>query len=217
MNIAIVTNAVYDVVPEFVVLTDLLKFKYASRHGVSYVRTSSMLHPGIHAAWQKPAVVLDAMEKYDWIVWMDTDAAPVNMDFDLAGYLSGVGDNVVMQKDIMGWNSGVFAIPNTSRCMAWMRFIESLRNEERYASGFWEQQAVSDSFNMDEWRGIPVEPPSWIGWNSYLSIYGERNDPNKYVNGHWVMHVPACPNGDRTIVFNVFVENIYKNCPQKYK
>ena len=111
MKIAMVTNAVYGDLPDYVAMTDMLKCRYCHAYGIEYVRTALNQHPEIRPEWQKPRIMLDVMPGYDWTVWIDCDAAPINLDFDLPGYLSGVGDHVVMRKDVMGWNNGVFAIP----------------------------------------------------------------------------------------------------------
>ena len=173
MKIAMLTNAVYNSLPEYVAITDVMKCMYCGRHGIEYVRMAANPHPEIRPEWQKPRLMLDVMRNHDWTVWVDCDAAPINMAFDLEKYLSGVGDHVVMVKDIMGWNNGVFAVPGTDMAVKWMELVESHRNDDKYQKGFLEQWAMSDTFELDEWRDFVVEPPREIGWNNYLELYGK--------------------------------------------
>lgn len=206
MKIAILTNALYNSLPEYVAITDVMKCMYCGRHGIEYVRMAANPHPELHAVWQKPRLMLDIMRNHDWTVWVDCDAAPINMVFDLEKYLSSVGDHVVMMKDIMGFNAGVFAVPGTDRGVKWMTYIESIRNEKRYQTGFREQNAIADSFGMDEWRDFVVEPPREIGWNNYLELYGKRGDPNLVVRGSWMLHIPCCDDVNRGNIFRNFMK-----------
>ena len=209
MKIAMLTNALYGSMPDWVAFTDLLKCRYCGAYGIDYVRTAANPHPELRPEWQKPKVILDAMKAgHDWIIWMDCDAAPINIGYDVRPYLAGVGDHVVMMKDIMGWNSGVFALPNTTRGRRWMTLIESMRNDKRYHQGVYEQTAIAETFDMDEWRDFVVEPPREIGWNNYLELYGQRGDPNLFRVGHWTLHVPAGSDQIRSSIFREFVKAV---------
>ena len=209
MKIAMVTNAVYDDLPDYVAMTDALKCRYCHVYGIEYVRMAANPHPEIRPEWQKISVLLGLVGKYDWLVWMDCDAAPLNIEFDLPGYLSSVEGHVVMRKDVNGWNAGVFAIPNDRRCIKWLKHVNSLRNEARYHVGFYEQQAMADTLDEVKWRDIVVEPPDEIGWNNYLDgIYGRTGDPNVFQQWHWTLHLPACNSGFRKDVFGRLVSAV---------
>ena len=208
MKIAMLTNALYNSLPEYVAITDVMKCMYCNLHGIEYVRMAANPHPELHAVWQKPRLMLDVMQNHDWTVWVDCDAAPINMAFDLGEYLSGVGDHVVIMKDVMGFNAGVFAVPSTRNGIEWMTYIESLRNDERYQTGFYEQTAISDSFNLDRWRDFVMEPPREIGWNNYLELYGKRGDPNLVARGSWMLHIPAGKDGTRGDIFRKFMKTL---------
>lgn len=199
MNICLVTNAIYDPVPEYVQYTNALKQLYCDSWGIEYLFTSENPLPHLHPQWCKTTFMLKALEEYDWAVWIDCDAATVGMEFDLGGFLSTVGDKVVIAKDINGWNSGVLAVSNKERSMKWLNYIHSLRDEPKYRNGWREQQAMSDSFS-GSWKGIELVPQSGIGWNSYLDIYG-RKEPNLYEHGHWVLHIPGVRDEIRDRIF----------------
>ena len=194
------TNAVYRSFPEFVGYTNGLKQEYCDIWGIDYVFTNKNPHPNSHPQWCKLSVILDEITDCDWVVWMDCDAATVGMGFDLQGWLSTVGDRVVMQKDKLGWNSGVFAVSNRENGLAWLRYIESQSESPRYAKGWRDQQAMIDSFNGD-WGGIVLEPPPEIGWNNYMRLYNRDDDPNPFRKGHWVLHLPGVGDHVRNRIF----------------
>jgi len=207
MKIAILTNAIHGSLPEYVAMTDVLKSMYCKQQGIDYVRMASNPHPNNRPHWSKPKCILDILNSYDWVVWMDADAAPVNMTFNLSKYLLGIGDHVIMLKDVNGWNSGVFALPSTERGFKWIGYIDSLHDEKKYQDGYVDQQAMADSFDLDEWKDYVLEPSSEIGWNSYLNIY-KGETPNKILPNDWVLHLPGVGDKTRNLVFRTALMTI---------
>lgn len=200
LRIALVTNAIYSRTPRFVKITDNLKQAYCQAQDIKFVRLHDNPHRDLHPVWCKPRVLLNTLYDYDCVVWMDCDAAPLNKDFDLRHFIAGQGDRVIMQRDINGWNAGVFSVPHTDDGLAWLQYIEDRRNEPQYQHRFREQQAMADSF-AGEWGRIVTEPPQHIGWNSYLHIYNRTGDKNIYKPGHWCLHLPAVDNARRAELF----------------
>ena len=203
MDILLATNALYENEPEFVALTDALKAEYVRRHkGMGYLRSTANPYPDLPPAWAKPRIILDALAIAEWVVWVDADAAPVGMDADLSGLLKSVPEGkVLMAKDINGWNSGVFACHHDQRTIDWLSHIDAQRGEERYRTGWWEQQAMMDSFGMKEWAGIPTEPPKSFGWNDYPDAYPFAI-PNVAHDGGWCVHTPGKPDFFRNKYFS---------------
>ena len=193
MNICLFTNSIYDELPAYVLVSDQQKRKYAELHGIDFVSTRLNPRPDSHPVWCKPMLCAWMLQQYDWVVWMDADAMPVNMDFDLAGYLGAVNEPVVMGKDINGYNAGVFAVNWKTR--EWLLDMDCRRSQ--YTRRFREQQCMSDSFDRGE---MQCHVPSLeIGWNDFLpSLYKRRPDQidrNVYRKGvSWVLHLPALDN-----------------------
>ena len=77
MKICLVTNAIYDPVPEYVQYTNALKQLYCDSWGIEYLFTSENPLPHLHPQWCKTTFMLKALEEYDWAVWIDCDAATV--------------------------------------------------------------------------------------------------------------------------------------------
>ena len=200
MKIAIATNCIYGSEPEYVKHTDRYKTQYCEKWGIDYLRTSDNPLPSLHAVWSKIPIVMDELKIYDWVVWMDADATTVGMEFDVASYLSGLDDKVVMQKDKLNWNAGVFAVSNGARTGQWLEKIYEMRTVPKYNCGWREQQAMIDSFKSG-WDDVVEVPPKGIGWNSYLPIYGRDDDPNLYGDGHSCLHIPGKPDSIRNRIF----------------
>lgn len=195
MRICILTNVIYNEPPDYVNVSYKAKSLYADRHGIGFVQSHDNPHHESHPVWCKPTLVAHSLESYDWVVWMDADAMPTNLEFDLEKYLSGVEEPLVMGKDINGFNAGVFAVARRAR--DWMLKIAERRKLRVYQRRFREQQAIEDSI----WAGeIKCHvPPLEIGWNDYMpELYNRTLDRNVYERGRsWVLHLPAVKDGRR--------------------
>lgn len=203
MKIGMVSNAIYNIDPPYICHTDNIKRTYCSKWGIDYLRTNQNPHPELHPVWCKPKVLMQYLDKYDWLVWVDMDAAPVGMHFNIEEFLSSVGDRCVMIKDINGWNNGVFAFPCSANGKAWIEDIESHCHDLVYQRRFREQQCMSDSFDR-EWSEFVYQPPKEIGWNSYPDVYAYANRWNPYRDGHFMLHLPGVK--DKSMIAMAFAK-----------
>ena len=127
----------------------------------------------------------------DWVVWMDCDAAPVTMDADLRGWLKGKPKKVIMLKDALGWNSGVFAVPNCPRAYEWLDWLSDMKNMKRFDSGFRDQDEMAWTF-ANNFRDFILEDGYDFGLNNYDDIYPHAKKPNLFVEGKsWCLHIPG--------------------------
>lgn len=205
MKIAIVTNIQYQDMPKWVGYTQEAKKRYCAHRKIEYVFNYDNPHPELHPVWAKPSVLLSVIDSYDYVVWMDADAMPVNLGFDLESYLATTGDHVVMCKDINGWNAGVFSVPNTDNGHAWLGHVEAYCHDPRYQTGYMEQQCMADSF-ATVWKSFAQEPPRDIGWNTYPDIHSYHNVRNPYTDGAWCIHFAGVPEAAR----GYLIKNFYK-------
>ena len=220
MKIAICTVACYpnplEPHNDFVSVTNELKKRYCERHGIRFVySTDNPLAPAT-GHWAKFPILEHALKDdgADWAVWMDADAAPVNMEADLEAVLAKCDQTkMVMAKDVLGWNSGVFAVPNTGRALEWLRKMYSHEIVEHYGSHhdvypFFDQNAIVDSIN-GAYADFVQEPDKDFGWNQYDKIYAFYSDgmPNEFHvgDGHWCLHIPGFANAHRRQRFLYFL------------
>lgn len=229
MKIAICTVALYDPpLPEkanYIGFTDALKMTYCQKYGYAYLKGTDNPHPGRDPHFCKFAILAFALDKgFDWAIWMDCDAAPVNMNYDIADYLKTVDGKIVMDTDILGFNSGVFAVPNNQKARDWLVTMDSeemynvfkdfaFTDQDEMAASFTSPQVSHGKFN-DFW----VNPPREIGFNDFENIYKwyeEKDWPNKYRRGKsWVLHIAGYGDVYRKNRFRVEYQNlILEHCP----
>lgn len=222
MKIAIVTNAVYENEPGYVKATDQLKELYCGKFGYTYLKTSNNPHPEMTGHWSKFRALLEALDGgYDWVVWMDCDAAPARLDYDIADVLGGLdGTRVVIRRDILGWNSGVFAVPNTETMRRWLEWLDSEDTRKVFDNmPFKDQDAIAHSLGYagvftNRW----YEPPEEVGWNQFDGIYKwyyPNRIPNKFVEGKsWCLHIAGYSDQHREWRFRSILDKLTScQCP----
>lgn len=198
MEVCILTNCIYNPLPEYVAISDAAKARYCARHNMGWLSLRSNPRPDSHPCWCKPSLLIWALERYEWAIWMDADALPVNQEWSVARYLEGLEEPVVMGKDINGFNAGVFAVRKDAR--DWLGIIDSRRHLPQYTRRFREQQAMADSIAMGE---IACHVPDLAyGWNDYIpELYNRTCDRNIYRRGEsWCLHLPAVKDCDRAYI-----------------
>lgn len=213
MKVAICTVGVYNppLEPEadYVAVTNKIKSRYCEKYGHQFLYSFDNPRPGRKGHWSKFPTLNYALGKLgmDWAVWMDCDAAPVDFSKDIADLLATMEPNkVVIRKDILGWNSGVFAVPNTEKGRQWLALLDSEKTHESFKDApFSDQDAIGATFEMEEFKDFYQIPPDDFGFNQFDDIYqwyGGRGFPNEYIPGqHWCLHIAGYGDYFRRIRF----------------
>lgn len=226
MKVAICTVGVYNppLKPEadYVAVTNKIKSRYCEKYGHQFLYSFDNPRPGRKGHWSKFPTLLYALGKLemDWAVWMDCDAAPVKFDVDIADLLSSMDkDKVVIRKDILGWNSGVFAVPNTVKARQWLALLDNENTHESFKNApFADQDAIAASFDADEFNDFYQIPPDEFGFNQFDDIYqwyAARGFENEYIPGkHWCLHIAGYGDMFRRIRFTHILNGLdAKMCP----
>lgn len=210
MKITIVTNALYKNPPKCLEWTDELKRRYCDKHGMTYMRLSDNPLPKFHPHFSKFHCIEKAFNETncDWVVWMDHDAAPVNMDDDLRDWLATKPKKVIMLKDALGWNAGVFCVPNCVRTASWLSWLQREENIVRFSSGYHDQDEMAYTFTTD-FRDFVLEDGYEFGLNNYDDIYPHKDKPNLFVDGEsWCLHIPGYGDDYRTERFGNVIRKL---------
>lgn len=124
-------------------------------------------------SWYKIYLILNLLQsnKYDYVLWIDSDAAILNTSYKLDQF---VVDNkyLYLAKDINGINCGVMMVKNNQYIINFLNKVYSMI--EYLHDGWWEQKAIHKLVN-DNYENIHMYIeyiPQYI-WNAY--DYGSYN------------------------------------------
>ncbi|CAM9172364.1 unnamed protein product [Ectocarpus fasciculatus] len=187
---------------------------YAKYHGYTVIDANSYVDDSRGVSWFKLPAVSDALEKFDYVMYIDADAVIMDPRKPLDSFLiAGTGADMIMTQDWSGLNGGVWIAKSTP----WTKwFMKELWNQThlipRYSSDGktkhifeWEQRAFHYLIQSDMWvkRGMPKYDGDYVSvrnhinylpqcsFNSYamhpMDDRGGR-DLHQYINGDFIIH-----------------------------
>lgn len=115
------------------------KQEYAARHGLGITAIRDTLDASRPPSWSKIPLCLQALEKSDWLWWLDADAAITNPEIDVRQYCDEAAD-MIATKDENGLNCGSFLLRNSEGAR---RLLDATWNRTALIHHqWWEQGAM---------------------------------------------------------------------------
>ena len=148
----------------------------------------------IHPYFAKIPIILEGITKYDYVMWIDSDAYILNRGFDLKNLVSS-GKDLYISEDYNGINNGV---------MIWRKcdFTQKILNRvmelyEEYKDHQWGEQAalknLIDSNYLLAKEKVEYVPQSILNAYDYSLFQVYRSDGN-FNRNSFVVHFPGVPN-----------------------
>jgi hypothetical protein len=157
------------------------KVAYCIQHGYDLIMDPSLWDEARPHAWSKLLVILTYLNRYETIVWMDSDTHILNFDTTLELLIERYMDeqhDILVSKDWKIINTGVVFLKNTEFSRQFIAQVN--KNKEFIHDGNWEQTAfiqLYDENYMDAQTKISVV--YHICFNSYWY---------NYAWGHFLIH-----------------------------
>ena len=114
---------------------EMINRKYAKKNGYTIiVNHGRFMENGYERTphWDKVSMILHYLPKYDYVVWIDSDAIFSNLDRKIESYISkGKGANILIGKDMYtrdesSINTGVIIVKNSPWSLS---FFENYQND----------------------------------------------------------------------------------------
>lgn len=219
MKVAICSSGVFDLSKheDYVSITNRIKLEYCNKYdNIDFLWSNENMHIERDPHFARFSLLLYALSKgYDWAVWMDCDAAPVNFEKDISQWLmSYPNDKVIIQTDVLGLNSGVIAVPNNPKCIDWLLYLDSEDIYNKYKNSKWfDQDAIIDSLKEDCWSDLLIAPDKQFGFNHFENLYKWYDKenlkcPNAFKYGDFCLHIAGYPNTYRKVRFEAILNDI---------
>lgn len=188
---------------------------YCLSHGYAYhFETQSTISP----YWAKVQVVLKYLSKYDWVIWVDSDAVIRDTSVDLASFLGqyaaydfvGCSDPPIWTSPFM---AGVFCVRNTPLMQQLFKVWFSLYDPKK-----WSRTVEGKWKCLGPWAGVDYEQGAFV-----IKILPDPRFKSKILLlSYDYFHVYDLCQTTRQTIFYHFAGNFKKNIwqyiqPEEFK
>lgn len=188
MKIAIITLSNRN--SDYVKYTNITKQKFSDLNkNINFIFINDIILKDKHPVWSKIPAILQIIDNYDYVIWIDDDALICNFNFDCEKYFDDY--DIYYTNDNFGLNFGVFAIKNSE---IGKKFLNEILNhyEEFKNNDLKEQDCAKFLLSTDNFKSYAKELPANI-WNAYLKIYNYYTPNNLVQNDTFIIHLPGTP------------------------
>lgn len=128
--------------------------KYCEKYKLDIILSNNKQYTNRHSAWERLPLLLDNIENYDYLIWIDADAFLYNDAINIIDIIKdNIDYNFIFSNDIgnSNINTGIFIIKN---CEYSINFLKKWAyDEELYLNnpypGWWDQGVLIDMVNKN--------------------------------------------------------------------
>jgi hypothetical protein len=193
---------------ELLKTTNFSKEEYCKIHSYDFYCRTENIRTDRPIGWEKIQIICDFIDKYDYIFYVECDAAIVNHTIKLENLIDDNYDltfgRVSNTKDYIQINSGVFLI----KCSEWSKhFFKKLNSEEVVNKYPNEQECIISEINSD----IKIRNHFRITHLRFFNSYNHEWHPeDNYQHGDFILHLAGSSNAYRQKVFEEINQNLIK-------
>jgi hypothetical protein len=126
---------------------------YCDKNDIQLFRCNKRRHSDRHPAWERIPLILEYMNDYDYIMWIDADA---HFYIDSENIINLINDNsnydFIFSKDItVAINTGCFIVKNTQYSIDFLKkwgYDEELYKNNNYPN-WWDNGVILDMFKLN--------------------------------------------------------------------
>ena len=200
MKTAIVSMCTRNILP-YAQYTITLNRAYSEKHDIPLFYYMDVLETTRHPVWSKLLALRNHVMDFDWLLWIDADAAIVNHEKTIEPLVDGVDKMILIGKDINGWNAGVFILKGGQESKDWLEFV--FRQTQFIKSKYKEQDAMSWSFTLPQYQDRVMEINRKL-----INAYWTQKHVDYYTDGDFILHTPGTSDTDRIAIFKPFVDKL---------
>lgn len=104
---------------------------YCNIHGYDFIECKEILDPNREPQWSKIKLIQKYLDKYEWIMWIDSDAAITNKNIRIESLIDPKYDIILSKEDVCNHiiNTGTFIVKNSE----WSKsFLEKWYAQEQF-------------------------------------------------------------------------------------
>lgn len=148
--------------------------------------------------WAKIPLIKQILPNYDWVMWIDSDAMPINFNYDARDFIDEKYDMILAEEELPEGptiNTGIFWIRNSE----YMRILlnKIWEEAEDMAHGWAEQLSLIQILERE---------PGWSQFIKKLPIHPINVNPSKVREDTFIVHLaggPANPEYKARVLFDL--------------
>ncbi len=202
MKIAVCT-IIGDYVDYYAKYTSVNMRCYCNRYGYDFVCQEGSIDKSRYPTWSKVKLVenlLNEIEgggnKYDWVMWIDSDAVITNKNIKIEEIIGSYGDLdfIVAKEDCceLTINAGVFLVKNTE----WSKnFLKKWYAQTQYLNTGWlDNSALIYLQQYDNSSREKIKLVKQRIFNSFVGAPGREGSEGIWKEGDFICHYAGVPN-----------------------
>lgn len=182
--------------------TAIINNAYCKAHGIPFFCYGKSLDESRTPHWSKLLALKNHVMDFDWLVWIDADAAIMNHNKSFWDVIKGNEDYMVLiGRDVNGLNAGVFILKGGIESKNWLEDVFSMTN---CGVGYYEQGAIMVSEQSERYhhRFKVIE-------RNLINAYDAGNKLHShYKHGDFILHAVDQSEENRIACFKPFADQI---------
>lgn len=187
---------------EYAQYTEFINYEYCKANGIDFLCYNKSLDESRTPHWSKLLALRNHVMDYDWLVWIDADAAIMNHSKKFDDIIRGNEQYmVIIGRDINGLNAGVFLLKGGVESKNWLEDVFSMPNS---GMGYYEQGAIMVSEQSERYhhRFKVIERNLINAYDSGNSLHSHFKD------GDFILHAVNQSTQARVSCFKPFADQI---------
>jgi hypothetical protein len=180
--VAICSLSIGEKFKELTIYSTYQKVVYCALHGYDLIMDESVHDPDRPPAWSKVLLLQKYLDKYEHLVWLDSDLYIMNINVKLENWIEDImGEHdMFVSKDWKMINTGVWFIRNTDYMHTFLEKIYSNFLEHSH----WEQESFIQLYDKNE---DDIQNHCKIVYHTDINSYWFN-----YCHGHFIIHMCGC-------------------------
>lgn len=167
-------------------VTSSVMLQYCQKYGFDFILSmDESLYEGRTPLWAKIPLILKNLDSYDWLLWIDSDAMPVNFNHNALDFIDDNYDIILAEEhhlDGSAINTGVMWVKNSESARKILK--ESWKKEEWINHCWAEQKGMIEFLN---------ENPDYDRLVEKIDIKPINVKPENFRSSDFIMHIAGGP------------------------
>jgi len=201
-----------DAISEYGDLTREINELYCKKHGLELICGREKRYENRHPAWERLPLILEHLNNYDYLVWIDSDAFFYYHSTNIIDFIqSNPGPDFLFSQDLgnQNLNTGIFVVKNTNYSYFFLHkwaYDEELYKLNSYPQ-WWDQGVL---IMMMHYNTLEIQEHS-CSYNYGVLQHFFKHELQSQKFKPFIIHLASWPKQDRILTSQLYLDMIKTN------